>query len=214
MKTKQWLIFPTIVVIVIIVVSYVAYNQLLTNTTLSKTEIESRIAALYGGKVETIQKNGSQYVITFAVDDYIYEVVANEDYGTFQKLVVIKEGKAPVNQNETPSENKNQTPNEQTEEPSTPSETPKPTPDQQEPTTKPTPAPVKPPAAQERLTEQQVIAIAKKEVAGTVDDVEFYPNNNGGYFIVEIENDTEDADDVTLQIHAITGKILSVSFED
>ena len=171
MKTKQWLIVPTLLVIGIVILSYFVYNQTVTSTTLSKKDIETRVAALYGGDVQTIVKNDSTYNVTFAVDDYMYEVVVNEDYGLFEQLTIIQEG------TELPTQ----------EEPLAPS-------------------------VEELLTEQQVIAIAKKQARGTVDDVDFYTTNSGGYYIVEMESD--DGDDVTLQIHAITGKILSVSFDD
>lgn len=190
MKAKQWLLIPAILTIGIIVLAYVAYNQLISSTTLTKTDIETRIAALYGGKVETISKVGSHYNVTFAVDDYIYEVVANEEYGTFEQLVLLKEG-TPV----------------QTEKPAAPDENPA----SQQPEPIPNP---KPPAKKERLTAAEAIAIAKKQATGTVEDVEFYTNTNGGYYIIEIENDAEDGEDIKLQIHAITGKILSVSFDD
>lgn len=198
MKTKQWLVIPALLGICILIMSYFAYNQLVTSTTLSKKDIESRIAALYSGNVQTMTKNGSQYNVTFSVEDYIYEVVINEDYGTFEQLVLIKEGTPTADKPpalEVPEE-PNETPDEPVQKP--------------ESTPKPQPAPTKP----ERLTEQQAIAIAKKQAVGTVEDIEFYPNANGGYYIVEIENDNDDGEDVTLQIHAITGKVLSVSFDD
>lgn len=194
MKTKQWLVIPALLGICILIMSYFAYNQLVTSTTLSKKDIENRIAALYSGNVQTMTKNGSQYNVTFSVEDYIYEVVVKEDYGTFEQLVLIKEG--------TPTADKPpalEVPEEPNEAPDEPVQKPE-----------PEPAPTKP----ERLTEQQVIAIAKKQAVGTFEDIDFYPNANGGYYIVEIENDNDDGEDVTLQIHAITGKVLSVSFDD
>ena len=197
MKTKQWLFIPTLLVIGIVVLSYFAYNQIVTSTTLSEKEIETRIAALYGGDVQTITKKGTQYNVTFAVDDYIYEVVANEDYGMFEQLAVIKEG--------TPPEKKK--PDAPTERPDTPIEAPIPS-QEPVPETKPT-LPNK-----ERLTQQQVITIAKKQARGTIDDIEFFATNDGGSYIVDMENDDDDDDDVSLQIHAITGKVLSVSFDD
>lgn len=198
MKVRQWLIVPTVLTIVIIILAYLVFNQLMTSTILTKADIETRITALYGGKVETIVKDGSQYNVTFAVDDYIYEVVANEEYGTFEQLTLIKEG--------TPSSEEVPTTLDE-EEPTTPDE---------ELATDDTELELEtdsqPPVKQERLTKAKVIEIAKKQASGTIDEVEFFQDNSGGYFIVEIEND--DGNDVTLQIHAITGKILSVSFDD
>lgn len=198
MKVRQWLIIPTILTIVIIILAYLVFNQLMTSTVLTKADIETRISALYGGKVETIVKNGSQYNVTFTVDDYIYEVVANEEYGKFEQLTLIKEGTPPSEEVPTTLDE---------EEPITPDEKLATDDTRLEPETDPQPA-----VKQERLTKAKVIEIAKKQASGTIDEVEFFQDNSGGYFIVEIEND--DGDDVTLQIHAITGKILSVSFDD
>ena len=139
----------------------------MTNTILSEQQIATRVEALYGGDVQTIEKSDTQYSVTFTLDDAIYEVLINEEYGTLEQLTLIKEGATiPV------------------EEPAT---------------------------SNERLTKQQVIAIAQKEATGEVEDVTFYSNADGGYYLIEIERDDED---VMLQIHAITGKILSVSFDD
>ena len=98
MKTKQWLIVPTLLVIGIVILSYFVYNQTVTSTTLSKKDIETRVAALYGGDVQTIEKSDSTYNVTFAVDDYIYEVVVNEDYGLFEQLTILQEGEEPPTQ--------------------------------------------------------------------------------------------------------------------
>ena len=61
------------------------------------------------------------------------------------------------------------------------------------------------------LTEQQVISIASAQFTGEVEDVDFENAADGGYYLVEIDTAEEE---VTVQIHAITGKILSVSFDE
>ncbi len=61
------------------------------------------------------------------------------------------------------------------------------------------------------LSEADAINIAVKEVGGTADDVEFEESANGGYYLVDIEQGEED---IIVQIHAITGKILSIQYED
>lgn len=172
MKNKQTIIITTLLLACVVLFSIIAYRQIVTSTILNEQQIKTRVEALYGGDVQNTIQKGSQYVVTFTVDDYVYEVVANKEYGTLEKLTLIKEG---------------------TQVEPIPTEPEQPTPER------------------ERLTKQQVIAIAKQQAAGEIDEIEYYENSNGGYYIVEIEND---GDDVTLQIHAITGKILSVSFED
>ena len=61
------------------------------------------------------------------------------------------------------------------------------------------------------LTEQQAIQIASAQFAGEIEDVDFENSADGGYYLIEIDTKTEE---IIVQIHAITGKILSVSFDD
>ena len=61
------------------------------------------------------------------------------------------------------------------------------------------------------LTEQQAIDIALKEVPGELDSVEFEKTTNGGNYFIEIE---QGDNEIIVQIHAITGKILSIQYED
>lgn len=167
MRNKQTIVITSLLIACIVILSYFTYRQIVTNTILSEQQIATRVEALYGGDVQTIEKSDTQYSVTFALNDAIYEVLINEEYGTLEQLTLIKEGsKIPA----------------------------------QEPAT-----------SNERLTKQQIIAIAQKEATGKVEDVTFYSNADGGYYLIEIERDDED---VMLQIHAITGKILSVSFDD
>gem|GEM_PF-6404984 len=91
-----------------------------------------------------------------------------------------------------------------------------------QPKPKPAPAPaVKQPAQQQTppktvlLTEQQAIQIALRQLKGEVDDVDFIKTTDGGYYLVEIEIDVDDGpDEATYQIHAISGKIMSVTWDD
>lgn len=61
------------------------------------------------------------------------------------------------------------------------------------------------------LTEQQAIDIALKEVPGELDSVEFEKTTDGGNYFVEIE---QGDNEIVVQIHAITGKLLSIQYED
>ncbi|MEK4628175.1 MAG: PepSY domain-containing protein [Solibacillus sp.] len=66
-----------------------------------------------------------------------------------------------------------------------------------------------PPTA--RLTEQQAIDIARSEVNGVLDSVDFKESTDGGHYFIEM--DQEDLE-ITVQIHAITGEILLIEYED
>lgn len=64
------------------------------------------------------------------------------------------------------------------------------------------------------LSEKQATAIALKEINGEVDSVDYEETPDGGYYFVEIELDDEEYDEAILQVHAVTGKILSIQYED
>lgn len=67
------------------------------------------------------------------------------------------------------------------------------------------------PAKTVRLTENEAAVIALREVHGELDDVDYEESDDGGYYIVEIEADDMDAE---VQIHAITGRVMSVLWDD
>lgn len=89
-------------------------------------------------------------------------------------------------------------------------------PPQQKPQSQSKPAASKPaPQKTVLLTEQQAVQIALRQLKGEIDDVDFVETSEGGYYLVEIEIDVEDGpDQATYQIHAISGKIMSVTWDD
>ena len=89
------------------------------------------------------------------------------------------------------------------------------------------PKPANQPAKQEKqpkrvlISEQQAMNIGLAQLpagkVGEVDDVDFVNSEAGGYYLVQIEIDTDDDDDmdeVTYQIHAISGKVMTVTWDD
>lgn len=71
--------------------------------------------------------------------------------------------------------------------------------------------PHKPPVEEPIITEQQAIQIALGQLTGEVDSVDFEETAEGGYYLVEIE--TQD-DEATFQIHAVSGEVLSITWDD
>ncbi len=118
------------------------------------------------------------------------------------------------------------------EEPKSQPEAPKPAPAQPKPEPKQTPKPQQQqnqynnhpnnrhenkPAQQNTviISKQQAIKIALTQLNGEVDGVDFVQTSEGGYYLIEIEIDVEDGpDEATYQIHAISGKIMSVTWDD
>lgn len=66
------------------------------------------------------------------------------------------------------------------------------------------------------ITREQAIKIALEQLQGDVDHVSFMLTDDGGYYLVEIEQEIEGKEeiDAVFQIHAITGEILSVEWDD
>lgn len=62
------------------------------------------------------------------------------------------------------------------------------------------------------ITKEQAIAIAQAQLKGEVDDFSYEKTNDGGYYLIEIES--ADDREGTFQIHAISGKIMSVTWDD
>jgi uncharacterized membrane protein YkoI len=71
-----------------------------------------------------------------------------------------------------------------------------------------------PPAEPERvITEDEAIEIAKKTLDGEVGEVEFVESEDGGFYLVDIENETTEQE-VLVQIHAIRGETMTVEWDD
>ncbi|WP_186668168.1 PepSY domain-containing protein [Sporosarcina sp. BP05] len=66
------------------------------------------------------------------------------------------------------------------------------------------------------ITQEQAIKIAlgqiKSEIVDEVDDFSYVKTDDGGYYLIEI--DTKDNREATFQIHAISGKIMTVSWAE
>ena len=62
------------------------------------------------------------------------------------------------------------------------------------------------------ITKEQAIAIAQTQLKGDVDDFSYEKTSDGGYYQIEIE--AADDREGTFQIHAISGKIMSVTWDD
>lgn len=191
MKIKHTWIWPVLLLIGIISLSLYAYNQIMTKTTLGEAEIKNRVESLFNGEVQSITKTKEQYEVTFSKNEFLYEVSVDKTEGMFSKITLLEEGKRKeeATGTETPTNEKKKEDKPVNDEEPVKSE----------------PETVKP------LTEQQVSAIARSQFSGEVDEIEFVGTNDGGYYNVDMENDE---DEVTLQIHALTGEVLTITYDD
>lgn len=63
------------------------------------------------------------------------------------------------------------------------------------------------------ITRDEAIGLAKKTLNGEAQEAEFVQTADGGYYLVEIENDQTDQE-ATIQIHAIRGDTMSVEWDE
>lgn len=63
------------------------------------------------------------------------------------------------------------------------------------------------------ITRDEAIVLAKKTLNGEAQEAEFVQTADGGYYLVEIENDDTDQE-ATIQIHAIRGDTMSVEWDE
>ncbi|MDN3450247.1 PepSY domain-containing protein [Planococcus sp. APC 3906] len=75
------------------------------------------------------------------------------------------------------------------------------------------PEPEPAPEPEPVLSQQEAIAIAKETLDGEVQEVEFTETTDGGYYLIEIENE-ELVKEATVQIHAIRGETMTVEWDD
>lgn len=68
----------------------------------------------------------------------------------------------------------------------------------------------KPSSEETVISKQQAIQIALKELKGEVDSIDYEETEEGGYYLIEIETDNEEA---IFQIHAVTGEVMSVGWD-
>lgn len=63
------------------------------------------------------------------------------------------------------------------------------------------------------ITRNEAIKRAKKTLEGEVQDVDFEETEDGGYYLVEIENEETDQE-ATIQIHAVRGNTMTVEWDN
>lgn len=172
----------------------IAIDRITEDTSLSEWQIASRVEALYGGVVDNTIKQDGVYAVTFSTAQATYEITVDEVNGRFSNLTLIYEKPTVVQEEENTTSMPNAPDDTNTQ--------------LEQPNTVQTPTPEQKPVL---LTEQQVKSIALAQFTGEIEDIDFENSADGGYYLIEIDTETEE---IIVQIHAITGKILSVSFDD
>lgn len=197
-------------------------------------DVEQKLLNMYGGEVQEIVQDGDLYRVTLERVDGVFEAVVDSDGGAIISLektgsvdpipeadmkakIAEQYGAEPsaiaLKDNVYSATVEDETRKAEVEYDAVTGEL------INESVTEKEPAKEETPPAQEtskpsvRLTPSEAANIALKEVSGEVDDdIDFEETQDGGYYIVQVE--TADDREADIQIHAITGKILTVSWDD
>lgn len=202
------------------IVSYFLFsglNNIMQKQPLSEADVQQHIENLYAGEVKSIAMEDDIAIVSFATAEGIYQVnvdlenrhpsnltlvhqfVAQIDE---KKEVVTKDNSKSdvVHENTKQVEQKNDTVQKPVEQPKTNEQATKPQ------TKQPTPE-----NKSYKISQEQAIQIALKEQPGIVDKAKFKKTDDGGTYEIEIEHGDYETKFV---IHAITGKIITVEFDD
>ena len=153
-------------------------------------EASNKVQNLYAGTVASSEKKGELYVIQLQRKDAIYDVAVSAETGDVSSLKLVKKENGSVQGDTTDSNTSTDVKNDVEVNSNTNK-------------TDATPSII--------ITEASAIEIAKKQLKGEVDDVEYEKTNDGGYYLVEIDGKKEEA---VFQIHAVSGKVMSVTYDD
>ncbi|MGH2317303.1 PepSY domain-containing protein [Planococcus sp. SE5232] len=74
-------------------------------------------------------------------------------------------------------------------------------------------SPAEEPEPDRIITRDEAVRLAKNTLDGELQEAEFVQTEDGGYYLVEIENDQTEQE-ATVQIHAIRGDTMSVEWDD
>ncbi|MEK4853462.1 PepSY domain-containing protein [Paenibacillus sp. FSL H7-0756] len=155
---------------------------------LSRDQATMAVLSEYPGKVDNLKLQAGAYVAELQTEQGRYELKLDGVTGEILSIVLLK----------------------RTDEPAvlpTPAATPAPSGGAAV-----TPSPVPSPAAQSVVSEAEAVRLALLEVPGELDDVDTGIDAAGAYYLVEIH--TSDGREAVVQVNAISGHIMSVTWEE
>jgi len=189
-KVLLWALGGAVAIIVLFfLVNKIAGSIFTSADVLTEQEAQAIAEERYTGKVNWINQKDNQFVMELERSSGIYELVMNKETGEIASLKRMEQKEEAKNLEEQP---KPIEPTEQTES----SE----------------------PIVQDEgkvsisLTEQEAAALALKQVAGVIDDIDLENVNGIAYYLVDVE--TEDGREAKVEINAITGEVKSLTWDD
>lgn len=206
MKIKRIVIIIAFIFIGIFIMF--AVQQLQTSASLTKEQMTIQVEKVYKGSVQLLIEKGDYYIASFEKNGSTYEVQIdpyNGDLSNMQAIFIADKPLVAVKEEDTASPNANVKPDNQAN-PAAANTNSKPSNNTQKETL---PKPTRP-----LLSEAQAKAIALKEIKGEVESVDYKETSDGGHYFIEIELENNDNDEAYVKVHAVTGKILSIQYED
>ncbi|WP_052429326.1 PepSY domain-containing protein [Paenibacillus borealis] len=190
-RVNKSLIYKAVIITVALLLLVFAALRISGNQSvqlLSREQAEQAVLKEYAGNVESLKLQSGKYVAELETAQGLYELKLDGATGEILSIVLLK----------------------RTAEPSVP-----PTPSaSQAPAggTTDTPSPAPSPSAQRVVSEDEAVRLALQEVAGKLDDVDTGINESGAFYLVEIN--TSDGREAVVQVNAISGSIMSVTWEE
>lgn len=227
MDNRKWLWLSAIGTSALIVI-VVAVMALRGGEAMAADDVEQKLLNMYGGEVRNIVQDGDVYRVTLERIDGVFEAVVDSDGGAIISLEK-SESVDPIPEADMKAKIAEQYGSEpsaitlkdnvyiatvEDETRTTEAEYDAVTGEQiKETVTEKEPVQEEEPKQSIRLTPSEAGAIAVKEIPGELDDdIDFEETEDGGYYMVQVE--TADDREADIQIHAITGEILTISWDD
>ncbi|WP_405107305.1 PepSY domain-containing protein [Paenibacillus sp. FSL K6-1217] len=155
---------------------------------LSQDQAEQAVLSEYAGKVDSLKLQAGAYVAELQTEQGRYELKLDGVTGEILSIVLLKHADEPAVQ---------------------PTSAASPAPSGG---AAPTRSPAPTPAAQSLVSEEEAVRLALLEVPGELDDVDTGIDAAGAFYLVEIH--TSDGREAVVQVNAISGKIMSVTWEE
>ncbi|MFF2479818.1 PepSY domain-containing protein [Paenibacillus sp. NPDC058071] len=189
-KTRwSWVLLAFLALAIVIAVSFAVYRK--TSDTDGSTVEEARqtILSQYQGELSELPATGAAYRFQLENDQGRYELEVGRNSNNIVSIRLLERYRAPVQTTKPPVNS------------SVPSE-------------EATPRPSVSPDVIEsiRLTESEAAAVALAKIKGNVSDIDLDKENGKWYYFVEIK--TEDGREATIQLHASSGRIESVTWDN
>lgn len=234
---KKWIAILIAAVFLVFAVVFFLLNQADDGNRLDEAEAMERVTNLYGGEGEGAEISGNLIMVQFSNEEGKYNASVDRDSGKVTSVQLIEKTGPARNVDEQQAEEialgqaegeiegtvYSRELNEyeirvagetQTAIIAISAETGEVMKISTEEIAEPEP-PAEPPAAEPDrvLSSEEAVTIAKQTLNGEVKEVEFIETADGGYYLVEIENDDSDQE-ATIQIHAIRGDTMTVDWDD